>query len=88
MDVNHMTDQANQALDSVRENTHGMAEKASQAMHSVRDSAQGLSAKAKTTARDAGAAADLYLHEYAWSTMALVAVTAGVLGYLLARRDH
>jgi ElaB/YqjD/DUF883 family membrane-anchored ribosome-binding protein len=88
MDVNQMTDQANQAMDTARTAAHGLTEKAQQAMSTVRESAQGLSSRAKSTARDAGAAADLYVHEYTWTTMALVAVTAGVLGYLLARRDY
>ena len=47
---------------------------------------QQWSKKAKGTARDAGAAADLYLHEYAWTSMALVAAMAGMLGYLLGAR--
>jgi ElaB/YqjD/DUF883 family membrane-anchored ribosome-binding protein len=32
--------------------------------------------KAKGTARDAGAAADLYVHEYAWTSVAIIAVVA------------
>ena len=39
--------------------------------------------KVKGTARDAGAAADLYVHEYTWTTVALIAVAAGVLGFVV-----
>ena len=49
--------------------------------------AKELSEKAKATARDAGAAADLYVHEYAWTSVAAVAVLAWAMGYLLGRRS-
>ncbi|MGE5737210.1 MAG: hypothetical protein ACM34E_19110 [Acidobacteriota bacterium] len=44
--------------------------------------------KAKGTARDAGAAADLYLHEYAWTSVAIIAVVAWTLGYLMGARSR
>lgn len=72
-------------------NTNELAEQASQrakdTANKVKDTAQDLTEKAKSKARDAGAAADLYLHEYAWTTMALVAVSAGLLGFLIGRRQ-
>jgi ElaB/YqjD/DUF883 family membrane-anchored ribosome-binding protein len=62
-------------------------EQAAEAGTNVREAVEDWSEKAKGTARDAGPAADLYLHEYAWTTVALVAVAAGLLGFLLGRRE-
>jgi len=39
----------------------------------------------KGVARNAGAAADLYVHEYAWTTVALVGVGGLLAGFLLGR---
>ncbi len=51
----------------------------------IKETAQQWAEKAKGTARDAGAAADLYLHEYAWTTVLTVGVAAFVLGFVLGR---
>ena len=53
----------------------------------VRDRARDLSNRAGAKVRDFSVAADDYLHEYPWSTVAMVAVFAGVIGFLLGRRD-
>jgi ElaB/YqjD/DUF883 family membrane-anchored ribosome-binding protein len=71
-------------------NTNEVAEQATERAKAtagkVKGAARDLTEKARSKARDASAAADLYLHEYAWTTTALVAVTAGLVGYLLGRR--
>lgn len=64
--------------------TTQLTEQAANAGNRIKDTAAQLSNKARGTVRDAGAAADLYLHEYAWTSLALVALLAGTLGYLLA----
>lgn len=44
--------------------------------------------RATETARDVGTATDEYVHENAWTTIAIAAAIGCVLGYLLAsRRD-
>lgn len=60
-----------------------VAEEGREVAQSIKESAQEWKRKAQGTVRDAGAAADLYVHEYAWTTMVLIAAVAGVLGYLL-----
>lgn len=59
----------------------------------VKETAQQLTAagqkwgaKAKDAIRDTGAAADLYLHEYAWTSLALFVAAAGLIGYWLGVR--
>lgn len=51
----------------------------------LKDSAKEWGGKATHMARDAGAAADLYLHEYAWTTVALVGIGGFALGYLVGK---
>ncbi len=67
--------------------TNQMREQAGQMAEQFKQTAQDWSEKAKGTARDAGAAADLYLHEYAWTTVAVVGVAALLVGYLLGRNQ-
>lgn len=57
-----------------------------EAAHTVTERGKEWAEKAKGTARDAGAAADLYVHEYAWTRVVLIAAAAGVLGYLWGAR--
>ncbi len=49
----------------------------------LKETGQEWSEKARSTARDAGAAADLYLHEYAWTSAIAIAAVAGIIGYWL-----
>jgi ElaB/YqjD/DUF883 family membrane-anchored ribosome-binding protein len=74
MDTKEMTEQAQRTAQEAGQN--------------VKETAQEWADKAKGTARDAGAAADLYLHEYAWTSVAFIALLAGVAGYLLGSRRH
>lgn len=69
-------------------NVNETAEQLRNTGQSVMDTAQEWTEKAKGTVRDAGAAADLYVHEYAWTTTVLVAVVAGCLGYLIGSHRH
>ncbi|HYG34544.1 MAG TPA: hypothetical protein VEC99_07160 [Clostridia bacterium] len=75
MDAKQMSEQAGQ-----------QAQEWKQTAQETKEAAQEWGEKAKSTARDAGAAADLYLHEYAWTTLALVAVCAGLFGFFLGRQ--
>jgi ElaB/YqjD/DUF883 family membrane-anchored ribosome-binding protein len=70
---------AQELTDEVKETGQAWASKA-------KETAQELTENAKRKARDAGAAADLYLREYAWTSVALVALTAVMLGYFLGAR--
>lgn len=67
-------------------NAAEVKEKAGQMGQGVKETMQDWSNKATGKARDAGAAADLYLHEYAWTTMMCVALAAGLVGYFLGRQ--
>ena len=54
----------------------------------VTDTMQDWQRKATRTARDLGQATDKYVHENAWSSVALAAVLGCIVGYFLAsRRD-
>lgn len=75
MDTKQLTEQARQK-----------AQAGLQTAQEFKETAQEWTQKAKGTARDAGAAADLYVHEYAWTSVALIAAVAGVVGYLLGAR--
>lgn len=77
MDTTKFTEQAGQKAQEARETAQQMKE-----------TAQEWTDKAKGKARDAGAAADLYVHEYTWTTLMLVATGACVLGYLLGRQER
>ncbi len=43
--------------------------------------------KARSTAKVAGARADLYVHQYAWTTIGIVASLAFGIGFLLGRQQ-
>jgi ElaB/YqjD/DUF883 family membrane-anchored ribosome-binding protein len=62
-------------------------QKGQQTYQDIKEKAGVLAEKAKSTVRDAGAGADLYVHEYAWTTVAVVALAALGLGYLLGRQQ-
>lgn len=54
----------------------------------LKEKAQVWREKARVKARDAGQAADRYVHENTWTTIGVVALSAGIIGYLLgSRRD-
>jgi ElaB/YqjD/DUF883 family membrane-anchored ribosome-binding protein len=80
MDETKVSERVSQAAE-------GWTEKAKGTAQEVSDTAQEWAQKAQGTARDVGAAADLYVREYAWTTVVLVAITAGFIGYLLGRRE-
>jgi ElaB/YqjD/DUF883 family membrane-anchored ribosome-binding protein len=54
-----------------------------QTAEGLKDSAREWTNRARGSVRDAGAAADLYVHQYAWTSVALVAVAACLVGYWL-----
>jgi ElaB/YqjD/DUF883 family membrane-anchored ribosome-binding protein len=78
MNANEMTEQAAQKAKELQQRARELKDQA-------RDWTEKAKKKAKTTARDAAAAADLYVHEYTWTTFAIVAVTAAALGFMLGR---
>jgi ElaB/YqjD/DUF883 family membrane-anchored ribosome-binding protein len=61
-------------------------QKAEDLKNKAQGAVQDWTEKAKGSARDATAAADLYVHQYAWTSVAVIAVFAGVLGFLLGSR--
>jgi ElaB/YqjD/DUF883 family membrane-anchored ribosome-binding protein len=68
--------------EKVGESTHAWQEKT----QALRERAQGMTLKARDKVQNASATADLYVREYAWTTVAIAAVAAGFIGYLLGRR--
>jgi ElaB/YqjD/DUF883 family membrane-anchored ribosome-binding protein len=80
MDTNNITEKASETVKAWQDTASDLKDMA-------KERASDLTARAKGAARDTGAAADLYLHEYAWSTVIGVAVAACLLGYMLGRRD-
>jgi ElaB/YqjD/DUF883 family membrane-anchored ribosome-binding protein len=67
--------------------TNEIADKATEKARNFKQSAQEWTEKAKGKARDASAATDLYVHEYTWTTIALVAVASAALGFWLAKSN-
>ena len=66
-------------------NVKEMTEQTPNAAEELQQKAGEWTEKAKGAARDVGAGADLYVREYAWTTVALAAVAAGVIGFLVGR---
>jgi ElaB/YqjD/DUF883 family membrane-anchored ribosome-binding protein len=73
-------------------NTPEMSDTAEQLKEQARDYAEQAKEtarlwreRAKEKARDAGIAADRYVHENVWTTVAFAAITGCVVGYLLGR---
>ena len=75
-------DGTDEVVQETAKQTSNLQEKA----RDMKNRASAASHRATGAVRDAGAAADLYLHEYAWTTVATVGFIAGVTGYLLGRR--
>ncbi|HWQ92028.1 MAG TPA: DUF883 C-terminal domain-containing protein [Clostridia bacterium] len=84
MDTKEMTEK----VEAWQDEAEKLEREAATMGETLKQRAQAWRDKARTGARDAGAAADRYVHEHTWSTIGLVALTAGVIGYLLgSRRD-
>lgn len=66
-------------------NTDQMTEEVATQTQELKEKAGEWKNNIQGAARDAGAAADLYLHEYAWTTVAVVGVAAGLVGFLIGR---
>lgn len=65
------------------ENTQAWQEKA----QALRERAQGMTLKARDRVQNASATADLYVRENAWTTVAVVAVAAGLIGFIIGRKQ-
>jgi ElaB/YqjD/DUF883 family membrane-anchored ribosome-binding protein len=82
----------NELKDRIGDKTADLQNKAQNTLGELKESTQEwtekAARKAKSTARDVGAAADLYLHEYAWTTLAAVGVVALLLGILMGSRRN
>lgn len=76
----NMTDMTEKLSD----NAHEWQDKA----QALREKAQGLTLKAKDKVQNASATADLYVREYAWTSVAVVAVAACLIGFIIGRRDR
>jgi ElaB/YqjD/DUF883 family membrane-anchored ribosome-binding protein len=79
---------ANEAMEQTAQKAKQSVESLKDTMKQAKSSASDLSRRAAGKARDAGAAADLYVHEYAWTSLAIVAVAVGLLGYVLGRQRN
>jgi ElaB/YqjD/DUF883 family membrane-anchored ribosome-binding protein len=66
--------------------TEQAGEKIQETTQSVTEKARDLTARAGTKVREFGTVADAYIHEYPYSTITMVAVFAGVIGFLLGRQ--
>jgi len=73
-------------------NTNELAEQATehaeQTGENIRTTARDLAARARSKVREAGVATDYYVHEYAWTSLAIVAMAAGMIGYMIGRRER
>jgi ElaB/YqjD/DUF883 family membrane-anchored ribosome-binding protein len=76
----------NELTDRVGDKAEELQNQAQEKMRNIKETARDWSGKAKNTARNVGAAADLYVREYAWTTVAMVGVTALLVGFLLGRQ--
>jgi len=76
---------ANELAGKAEDKTRELQQSAGKLKDKAQDWGEKATKKAKRTARDAAAAADSYVHEYAWTTFALVAVTALTIGFFLGR---
>lgn len=71
--------ETNQMINKAGERLADVSNKA----RDLKNSTSELARRASSTMRDAGAAADLYLHQYAWTTTAVVALIAGTVGFFI-----
>lgn len=62
-------------------------ERAQQTTENVKSTARNITQRATEKAREAGVAADFYVREYAWTSLAVVALAAGLVGYMIGRRQ-
>jgi ElaB/YqjD/DUF883 family membrane-anchored ribosome-binding protein len=76
MKENEMTEQGRRTAQAMNKTAEEWTGKA-------KGVAQEWAGKATEKARDAGAAADLYVREYAWTSVALAAVIGVVIGYCM-----
>lgn len=98
MNEKQMTEQGRRAAEAVGQTAQDLTEQATDTAKEWKDKARGAAQewtdKAKGTAREwtdrargqareARVAADSYVHENAWTSIAMVAVVACVVGYLL-----
>ena len=56
------------------------------AAEQAKELSQEWGGKVKSAARNSAATADQYVHEYAWTSLAVMAVAAVMVGYLLGGR--
>ncbi len=78
---------ASEFAEQTGQTTQELKEQAGQKAAELKGTALEWKNKAQRMARDAGAYADDYVHENTWTAVALVAVAAAFLGFLLGRRD-
>jgi ElaB/YqjD/DUF883 family membrane-anchored ribosome-binding protein len=76
----------NQLTDRMSGTARELQDTARNKVQDLKETAMDWTGKAKNKARDVGAAADLYLHQYAWTTLAVVGVSALIAGLLLGRK--
>ncbi len=81
MDTNDISEKAQEWQSKAEDTQEALREKAQQ----FQEAAQDWTERFKGSARSAASQADSYLHENAWTSVALVAIVAGFLGYLLGR---
>jgi ElaB/YqjD/DUF883 family membrane-anchored ribosome-binding protein len=67
--------------------TKEMTEQTAGTFQDIKEKASEIAERAKGTVRDAGAGADLYVHEYAWTTVLIVGLLGLGLGYLFGRQQ-
>jgi ElaB/YqjD/DUF883 family membrane-anchored ribosome-binding protein len=75
MDTSDLTQKAQDVRDNLEEQSHDWKQRAAE-----------WRVRTATAVRNASHTADNYVHNYAWSSIALAAVTGCVFGYLLGRR--
>jgi ElaB/YqjD/DUF883 family membrane-anchored ribosome-binding protein len=83
MNAENLTEEAGQ---KAKDATQEISDRAKRATREAQETMEAWTQRAKTKVRDAAVATDDYVHEYTWSSIALVALTAGVIGFLLGSR--
>ncbi len=83
MDTNDLTQKAQDVRDNLEEQTQDWRQRATE----WKQRATEWKDRATTAMRDASQTADEYVHENAWTSIALAAVIGCVVGFLLSRRD-
>ncbi len=78
MDTNELTRKANEMQEQLEDQTQQVKEQ-------VREASENWRRRATEAVRNASVATDQYVHDYAWTSVAMAAVLGCVVGFFLGR---